>query len=149
MQTFLQFITWGLCTAQHVLGVHHQKLHNCSSSLWFYLRSVVRAVLLVVVRPTIPTTTNSTVCAWQHSPTTRPANFHVWKTRGCHCSFRLLMMSGVSIEICWASYKYGIIKFWYIFASCWIFLYEFDYDARIHERQWVVYVNFYARVSWS
>jgi hypothetical protein len=25
---------------------------------------------------------------------------------------------------CWASYKYGIIKFWYIVASCWIFLYE-------------------------
>jgi len=46
--------------------------------------------------------------------------FHVWKTRGCQCSFRLLMMGGVSSEICWASYKYGIIKFWYIVASCWI-----------------------------
>jgi hypothetical protein len=28
---------------------HHQELNNCSSSLWFYLRSVVVAVLLVVV----------------------------------------------------------------------------------------------------
>jgi hypothetical protein len=28
---------------------HHQGLNNCSSSLWFYLRSVVIAVLLVVV----------------------------------------------------------------------------------------------------
>jgi len=28
---------------------HHQELNNCSSSLWFYLRSVVIAVLLVVV----------------------------------------------------------------------------------------------------
>jgi hypothetical protein len=27
--------------------------------------------------------------------------------------------------------KYGIIKFWYIVASCWIFLYEFYYDAPI------------------
>ena len=36
------------------------------------------------------------------------------------------MMGGVSPETCWASYKYGIIKFWYIAASCWIFLYELD-----------------------
>ena len=28
---------------------HHQELNNCSSGLWFYLRSVVIAVLLVVV----------------------------------------------------------------------------------------------------
>ena len=38
---------------------HHQELNNCSSSLWFYLRSVVIAVLLVD-KPTGPTTTNST-----------------------------------------------------------------------------------------
>jgi len=43
------------------------------------------------------------------------------KTRGCQCSFRLLMMGGVSPETCWALCKYGIIKFWYIVASCWIF----------------------------
>jgi len=36
---------------------HYQALNNCSSSLWFYLRSVEIAVLLVVVGPT---TTNST-----------------------------------------------------------------------------------------
>jgi len=34
-----------------------------------------------------------------------------------------------------ASYKYGIIKFRYIVAYCWIFLYELYYDARIHEHQ--------------
>jgi len=50
--------------------------------------------------------------------------FHVWKTRRCQCGFRLLMMGGVSPEAWWASCKYGIIKFWYIVASCWIFLYE-------------------------
>ena len=33
------------------------------------------------------------------------------KTRGCQCSFRPLMMGGVSPKTCWASYKYGIIKF--------------------------------------
>ena len=35
-------------------------------------------------------TLSGTVCAWQPPP-----NFHVWKTRGCQCSFRLLMMGGV------------------------------------------------------
>jgi len=32
-------------------------------------------------------------------------HFHVSKTRGCLCSFRLLMMDGVSPETCWASFK--------------------------------------------
>jgi hypothetical protein len=36
--------------------------------------------------------------------------------------FRLLMMGGVSPETCWASYKYEIIKFWYIVASCCFFM---------------------------
>jgi len=44
-------------------------------------------------------------------------------------------MGGVSPETRWASYKYGIIKFWYIVASCWIFLYELYCDACIHEHQ--------------
>jgi hypothetical protein len=34
------------------------------------------------------------------------------------------MIGGVSPETCWASDKYGMIRFWYIVASCWIFLYE-------------------------
>jgi hypothetical protein len=57
---------------------------------------------------------------------TRPTTSHVQKTRGCQCSFRLLIMGGMSPETCWASYKYGTIKFWYIVASCWIFLYELN-----------------------
>ena len=50
-------------------------------------------------------------CPWQRPPTTRPTTFYVWKTRGCQCSFRPLIMGGVSPETCWASYKYGIINF--------------------------------------
>jgi len=53
---------------------------------------------------------------WQRPPTTRPATFHVWKTRGCQFSFRLLMMGGVSPETFWASDKYGIIKRIYIYC---------------------------------
>ena len=45
------------------------------------------------------------------------------------------MMGGLSPETCWASHKYGITKFWYIVASCWIFPYELCYDAWIHEHQ--------------
>jgi hypothetical protein len=32
---------------------HHQKLNNCSGSLWLYRWSVVVAVLLAVVGPTV------------------------------------------------------------------------------------------------
>jgi hypothetical protein len=39
---------------------HPQELNNCGSSLWFYSWSVVIAVLLVVVGPADPTTTNNT-----------------------------------------------------------------------------------------
>ena len=70
---------------------------------------------------------------WELPVTTRPTTLHVCKTRGCQCSFRLLMIGDVSPETCWASYK--IIQFWHIIASCWIFLYELYYDARIHEHQ--------------
>jgi len=68
-------------------------------------------------------------CAWQRPPNTCPTTFHVWKTRGCRYSFRLLMMGSVLPETFWASYKYWIIKFWYIVASCWIFLYELDTEC--------------------
>jgi hypothetical protein len=35
----------------------------------------------------------------------------IWSWRCFGLCFRLLMMGGVSPETCWASYKYGIIKF--------------------------------------
>ena len=55
---YLTFIYNSTCFGRP--HAHHQELNNCSSSLWFYLRSVVIAVLLVVVGPTGPTTTNNT-----------------------------------------------------------------------------------------
>ena len=57
------------------------------------------------------------------------------KPEAANAVLGILMMGGVSPETCWASFKYGIIKFWYIVASCWIFLYETYYDARIHEHR--------------
>jgi hypothetical protein len=79
--------------------------------------------------------------AWQ-----RPTTSNRWNTTGCQGSFRLLMMGGVSPETCWASYTYGIIKFWYIVASCFIFLYESYYDARIHEHQDQIWIYKYLEV---
>jgi hypothetical protein len=49
---------------------HHQKLNNCSSSLWFYLRSVVTAVLLVVVGPDRPD--HDQQHCYHHAPTVKP-----------------------------------------------------------------------------
>jgi hypothetical protein len=107
---YQNFIIPYLYEAQHVLGdtppiVRSLKLH------W---QPLVFLTWKVVGR----------VVDGQRPPTTRPTSFDLWKTRGCQCSFRLLMMGGVSPETCWVSYKYGIIKFWYIVASCWIFYFE-------------------------
>jgi len=84
-------------------------------------------------------------CAWR-PPTTRPTTFHLWKTRDCQCSFRLLMMGGVSPETCWASYKYKIIKNSNTYCILLVFLYELCYDARIHENQ--VYQSFFEFQVW-
>ena len=45
------------------------------------------------------------------------------------------MMGGVSPETCWAIKKQWNNKFYYTVASCWFFLWDLYYDARIHEHQ--------------
>ena len=82
-------------------------------------------------------------CAWQRPTTTRPTTFHVWKTRDCQCSFRLLMMGGVSPETCWALYKYGTIK---ILIHCCILL---DFSLRILQEIYSFFsVCFFCRSLW-
>ena len=48
MQQFFSLLSRRLFTAQRVLGffpAHHQEVNDCSGSLWFYLRIVVKVVL--------------------------------------------------------------------------------------------------------
>ena len=63
MQQFLKFYCLTFMYSSTCFDrphAHHQELNNCSSSLWFYRWSVVVAVMLIVVGPVGPTTTNST-----------------------------------------------------------------------------------------
>ena len=77
MQQFLQFIILTFIYNSKCFGrphAHHQELKNCSRSLWFYLRSAVVAMLLVVVGPTRTRTT----------ALLSPRSYD--KTRGCYCN---------------------------------------------------------------
>jgi hypothetical protein len=49
-------------------------------------------------------------------------------------AFDLLMMSGVSLETCWAIKKHWNSIFYYTVASCWLFLYDFhlNFRTRLH-----------------
>jgi hypothetical protein len=49
--------------------------------------------------------------------------------------FKLLMMSGVSLQTCRAIKKHWNNKFYYTVAFCWLFLYDLYYDAQIHEHK--------------
>jgi hypothetical protein len=49
--------------------------------------------------------------------------------------FELVMMSGVSLETCWAIKKHWNNKFYYTVVSCCFFLRDLYYDARIHEHR--------------
>jgi hypothetical protein len=98
--------------------VHHSTIHKAKSN------KMQQCIKILLFHIYMKLNMFRAQCAWQCPLTTCPTTFHIWKTRGCQCSFRFLMMGGVSPKTSWASYKYGIINFWYIAASCWIFLYE-------------------------
>jgi len=91
---YSMFIWSSTCFGRHT--AHHQELKTALAASGFvYVKGCWTLRLLNAVSVQQPQ---------------RPANFHVCKTRGCQCSFRFLMMGGVSPETCWASYKHGIIN---------------------------------------
>ena len=73
-------------------------------------------------------------CSWWTLSSTVLYLPRIKKTRDCQCSFRLLMMGGVSPETCWASKKWNN-KIWIHCCIFLDFLYELYYDARTHEHQ--------------
>ena len=88
---------------------------NCTSSLWFCI------ILWKVVGCAIVGS-----CQAAYTLPDNVQQWHIWqpftvlcKTRGCLCSFRLLMMGGVAPETCWASFKIGNNK---ILIHCCILL---------------------------
>jgi len=90
------FIWSSTCFGRHT--AHHQELKTALAASGFCISGrLLDLWLLDAVR--------------QRPVTTRSTTFHVCKTRGCQCTFRLLMMGRVSPETCWALYKYGIINF--------------------------------------
>jgi hypothetical protein len=110
---FLNCLT---CFGRHT--AHHQELKNCNCTFWFYI-SFWLLVAAVMAQPS----------------EREPATKSLYKTRGCNYSFELLMMGGVSPETCWAIKKHWNNKFYYTVASCWFFLWDLLYDARIHKHQ--------------
>ena len=117
---------------------------NCTGSLWFFICG--RLSVRVVGGRCQAVHDNVQQLHVQQPPTYEKPEA---TTRGCQCSFRLLMMGGVSPETRWASYKYGTIKFWYIIASCWIFLYEFYNDARTRNVKFTYFVPSFLSSSFN
>ena len=97
MQKYIQilysiFLWSSTCFGRHI--AHHQEPKTALAASRFSYVEGCSDVQLDVVRHSVPDSV--------HQLQVR-TTFHVWKTRGCQCSFKLLMMGGVSPETCWAS----------------------------------------------
>jgi len=149
------FLNCSTCFERHT--AHHQELKNCNCSLWFYIRLWLPSDVMAEWEPTpliirssktvIVTSGFTYVCgcrqmSWlsgnqwfplSHDICRQPQTYV--KTEATITVFELLMMSGVSLETCWAIKKHCNNKFYYTVASCWLFLYDLYYDVRIHEYQ--------------
>jgi len=116
------FLNCSTCCERHT--AHHQELKNCNCSLWFYIRLWLPAAV-------------RTEWALSHDNCRQPQTYV--KPEAGITVFELLMMGGVSLETCWAIKKHWNNKFYYTVASCWLFLWDLYYDARIHEHHDVYY----------
>ena len=89
----IPYFKWGsTCFRRHT--AHHQETKTAQTAPVFTYVEYCRRYSCWTLSGT-----------WQRPTTARPTTFHLCKIRGCLCSFRLLMMGGVSPETCWASFK--------------------------------------------
>jgi hypothetical protein len=89
-----------------IFAIHKKKIQHDATMCQILLFHIY--MKLSIFRPTHHP---STLCLTMSTNYTyKQPSTVLWKTRGCQCSFRLLMMGGVSPKTCWTSYKYGIIK---------------------------------------
>ena len=94
MHTIFQFIILTFVYSSTCFGrfpAHHQELSDCSGSLWFYLRILVRAVL----------------CLWSRRPWTQHGYHHDTKVKpeAATAVIELLIIGGRTPETCWAVNK--------------------------------------------
>ena len=101
------FLNCSTCFERHT--AHHQELKNCNCGLWFYLRFWLPAAVMVEF-------------PFSHDSCQQSQTYV--KPEAAISVFELLMMSGVSLETCWAIKKHWNNKFYYTVASCWLFLYD-------------------------
>jgi hypothetical protein len=94
------FLNCSTCFERHT--AHYQELKNCNCSLWFYIPLRLPA-----------------------ADSCRQPNIYV-EPEAAITVFELLMMSGVSLEICSAIKKYWNNKFYYTVAFCSLFLLDFS-----------------------
>jgi len=100
------FLNCSTCFERHT--AHHQEFKNCNCSLWFYIRLC------------LPT---ADMAEWELTS-------HSAMTEAAITVFELLMMSGLSLETCWAIKKHWNNKFHYTVTSCWLFLYDlYDFTS--------------------
>jgi len=102
------------CFERHT--ANHQQPKNCNCSLWFYKVCGCRQLSCL-----------------SHDSWRKPQTYV--KPEAAITVFELLMMGGVSLETCWAIKKHWNNKFYYMVASCWLFLQNLYYNARIHEHE--------------
>ena len=96
---YLTFICSSTCFGRP--HAHHQELNNCSSSLWFYFRSVAITVLLAVIGPAGRPDHDQQHC-YHHAPTVKPET--------ATAVVELLMMGVRTPETCWAVNKRQVIN---------------------------------------
>ena len=102
---------------------------NCTSSLWFCIRETLLDIEVVGQRPATSTSNNLS-----HMQNQRLL-VQFWAPD----DGRRVARNMLSFIQLWNN------KFWYTFASCWLFLYELYYDVRTHKHQANIFIFFLAQ----